>query len=194
MPPLELQVALTSEARDEGLRLVREIRYFGHGTFRSHIVGSVMGLIFSGTPVLLGAFVAIRAVMRGTPDRTSISELLGFILIPISCCTWLIFRIREDYRKRASICGVATFTLSDQGINAVMPDGSTFSDPWLRYSGFHTGPRVLVCTKADRSGFLTIPIAELSPAVLEQVRSALRGRLPELSRPELRRQLRARNW
>jgi len=172
---MDFEVWFTIQATDEAARMSRRWYYWPAFLLQNFYGLAIMAAILFG-----GCSLLIKSLLTSKPDlpRTALGMLM--VAAPVAAFWW--FR-RRDLRKATEMLAAVNplkLTFDAEGLHTSEKNGARNFVPWSSYDGFREGRNVILLRENETKQYRVVPKNTVPESDVEQVRSAIRSRLPEI--------------
>jgi hypothetical protein len=172
---MAVEVWFTRKAIDEAARMTRRWYYWPLFLIQVFYPMALVGLLVIG-----GGLALVKNLSSSQPDFPKASLQLLVIAAPIFAIWWLYVREVKKSGEDLARINPQRLEFGNDGLHTYEKSGATGSVPWSSFDGFREGRAVILLRTTESGAWRMIPKKTSPPEGAEQIRSAVRSRLPEL--------------
>ena len=172
---MKFEVWFTIEATDEAARMVRGWTYWPAFVFKNLYGIGLIALLLVG-----GCWTLVKSLFAPAPDLPHAAVGLLLMVIPIGGFLW--FRSRDIHTATEMLAKInpLILTFDANGLHTLEKSGAHNFMPWSGYDGFREGKRVVLLRETETQQYRVVGKKTVPAEAVEQLRSAIRSRLPEI--------------
>ena len=172
---MKFEVWFSIEATDEAARMVRGWTYWPIFVFKNFYGLGLIALLLVG-----GLWTMAKSLSASTPDFPHAGVGLLLIAIPVGVLWWLRFLDIRTATEMLAKINPLFLTFEANGLHTLERSGAQNFSPWISYDGFREGDRVILMRETEGKQYRVIAKHTVPCEAVEQLRSAIRSRLPEI--------------
>lgn len=171
---MEFEIWFTIDATNEAAQMCRGWSYWPR-----FFVENLQGIVLVGAMLIGGSLLVAETLF--TPTRSFQVRNWGAVGSCTDC--WILVAPPKDIQTATRMLATLNplkLKFESNGLHTFENDGANNFVPWSNYDGFREGKLVLLLREAKTRQYRVIPKETLPDTDVEQLRSAVRSRLPEI--------------
>lgn len=172
---MDVEVWFTIQATNEAARMSRRWYYWPAFLFKNLYGLALMAAILFG-----GCSLLIKSLFASRPDLPRAALGLLLVAAPVMVFWWYRRRDLRTAGEMLAAINPLKLTFDAEGLHTCEKNGARNFVPWSSYDGFREGRYVILLRENQTKQYRVVPKNTVPECDAEQVRSAIRSRLPEI--------------